>query len=961
MAEDRDQCQFRILGPVQIVGSDGPLRFARRQHLDLVAFLLLHAERVVTTGQIIDAMWGQSPPRTAGAQTKNMLSALRGVLHPEGGPLATLDRQPAGYQLHLVSGPLDLALFTERVAGARAAGSPAGTVRLLRSALSVWQGAIPLAGVRAAFADAARAHLREQRDTALEELYDAELACGNHAKIVAALTNAVAASPGRERLVGQLMVALYRGGRVTDALDTFQRARRTLADDFGIEPSPELRDLELRILRADPALAPPVQGGTVAPDPWPAIPERPTGAAAPASRQPPSPSPSPPSPPQPQPVRVTRLGVPVPAQLPLDVRGFAGRDAELASLEALASEAADRPAALVVALMGMAGVGKTTLAVHLAHRVVDRFPDGQLYVDLRGFHPGAEAMSPAEPIRGFLDAFGVRPDQIPASLDAQSALYRSLTAGRRLLVVLDNALDAEQVRPLLPGTPGCLVLVTSRNLLTTLVAAEGAVPLTLEPLSQAEAQELLRQRLGAERVAAEPRAAEAIAAQCARLPLALALVSARAAINSRFPLSTLSARLSAAREGGDALTAGEEGDDVRAAFSWSYHRLASDAATLFRLLGLYPGPWVAAPPPPRVGRPGRFTLHDLLRAYARDLADTVDSPADRHAAVARLLDHYLRTAYQAALLIYPHRYQLDLAAPVPGAYPVELPDAKAASDWFAAEHSGLVAAVRLAADANLGSHAWQLASAMSTYLDRRGHWHDWTVIQRVALTAAEHASDRLGQAQAHGSLGLAYNRLRQYSEAHRHLRRAYRLYGDLADPVGQAYTHLRISVVADGRGEQREALHHAIRALDQFRAAGHRAGLAQALNTVGWFHAQLGQYAEAIHHCNQAVILHRELDDRHGVAHTLDSLGFAHHSLGDHRQAVAHLEEALAMLRELGDHYYESITLTHLGESHLALGDAHAARDAFRRARAILDELGHPDADAVGGRLSALGDPVDCG
>jgi tetratricopeptide (TPR) repeat protein len=546
-----------------------------------------------------------------------------------------------------------------------------------------------------------------------------------------------------------------------------------------------------------------------------------------------------------------------------------------------------------------------------------------------------------------------------------------------VLVVLDNALDTEQVRPLLPGTPGCLALITSRNRLTDLVAVEGAVPITLDVLSDVETREFFLGRLGIERVAAEPTSVAEIGVHCARLPLALALVAARAAIHPRFPLATLAAELSASRDAPGALAAGESGNDVRATFSWSYRRLAPAAATLFRLVGLHPGADIetgaaaslAGVPVPAVRPllaelarahlvtehvPGRFALHDLLRAYAAELARTEDTEADRRAAVRRLLDHYLRTAYHAALLIYPHRYQLDLVAAVPGTHHTELAGAEAASAWFTTEHAGLIGALDLAAGAGLATHAWQLASAMATYFHRRGHWHDWAATQHVALAAAERAADRAGQAHAHSSLGLAYDRLKRYDEAHTHLRRAYALLGELDDPIGQAYTHLRMSGLYESQGENPTALHHAEQALGLFRAAAHRTGHAQALNVVGWLHAQLGQYPEAIDHCGQAIVLHRELGDRAGVAHTLDSLGFAHHRLGHYREAVAHFQQALDVLSQLDDRYYESIALTHLGDSHRARGDRAAAGEAWQRAVEILDELGHPDAGPVHARLKEL-------
>ncbi|WP_155368347.1 AfsR/SARP family transcriptional regulator [Catellatospora vulcania] len=946
MISDSDGGDFRVLGPVEVVVSGRPLRFARRQQLDLVALLMLRAGRVVATSEIIEAMWGGAAPRTANLQVQNMVSALRAVLHDGAAPLATVDRQAAGYALHITAGRLDLAVFTQLVGQARAARAPGAAITLLREALGLWRGTLPLAGVRAPFAAAARAYLGEQRDRALEQLFDAELGCGNHAAIVPELTDAVAADPVRQRLVAQLMIALHRSGRVTDALGAYRNARQALSDEYGLDVSRELQELERRILLADRSLDPPAEpvGSVTA-----------TTSASP-----------------------TRAAHPVPAQLPLDVRGFAGRGAQLAHLDALAAGADARsPATVVTVLMGTAGVGKTALAVHWAQQVAGRFPDGQLYVNLRGFHPGARPMEPGEALRGFLDAFGVPPERVPAGLDAQAAMYRSLVAGRRVLVLLDNALDAEQVRPLLPGGRGGMVLVTSRDQLIGLVALEGAHPVTLDVLPAAEAREFLIRRLGAPRVVAELPAADEIAARCARLPLALAMVAARAAVHPALPLGALSAELSAVRERLRPQDAGDFTTDVQAAFSWSYRRLTPAAAALFRLLGLHPGPDVgvdaaaslAAASPDGVRPllaelarahlitehpPGRFSLHDLLRAYAARLVQLDESASDRRAALRRVLSHYLHQAYAAALRIYPHRYPLELAPAEPGAVVTEFADVEQASAWFTREHAVLLAALNAAADESVAAYAWQLASALSTFLDRYGHWHDWVASQRTALAAAERSGDRIGQAHAHGSLGLAGNRLKRYDEALAHLRRADGLFGELDDLVGQAYTKLRMSLVHEGRGDRRAALLDAQHALDRFESAGHRIGRGQALNSIGWLHAQLGQHGDAVKYCEQAVEVHRELDDREGLANALDSLGFAHHGHGDHQQAIVYYGQALVVLRQLADPYYETITLTHLGDAHHAAGDRRAAADAWRLSLAMLDELGHPDAGELRDRLARL-------
>jgi DNA-binding SARP family transcriptional activator/tetratricopeptide (TPR) repeat protein len=965
MAIDLDGCSFRVLGPVQVFAAGEPVTFVRRQHLDLLAFLLLHTERVVTADQIVDAMWGPAVPRTASMQIKNMLSALRAVLDDGCRTLAVVDRQRAGYRLRIVAGQLDLSAFKTLVASARTAAAPDAKVLLLRQALSLWQGTRALAGVRAAFVDTARAHLEEERSAALEALFEAELACGNHAGIVADLTEAVADNPGRERLVGQLMVALYRGDRPTDALAVFRRARHTLVEEYGLDPGPVLRDLERRILLGDAALHLPgdAGGGTDGRAETARTPDAAVGASG-AGAEPGA--------------AVPCSALPMPRQLPMDVRGFAGRGAELAELNALVSGTGEKPATVVItALMGTAGVGKTALAVHWAHQVIDRFPDGQLYVNLRGFGPGGPAMSPVEAVRGFLDAFQVPPERIPAGLDAQTALYRSIVAGRRVLVVLDNAASAEQVRPLLPGSPGCLVVVTSRNQLTGLVAVEGACPLTLDVLTDVEARELLVGRLGADRVAAAAGAVEEIAGQCARLPLALAMVAARAATHPAFPLGTLAAELSHAR-GLAALSSADRTADVRSVFSWSYRRLGPPAARLFSLLSLHPGPAIAAPTAAALAgvqsgqvrpllaelagahlvtelAPGRFAFHDLLRTYAGEMVRSAVTTEQRRAAQRRMFDHYLQTANAAALLLYPYRHRIDLVSSAPGAEGEHLTDRGHALSWLSTEHRALVAAVDHAAAAGFDVHAWQLAFTLASFLDRHGHWQDWLHTQHAALAAAERSADLTGQAHANGGLGLAHVRMGHHRQAEVHLDRALGLLRQLDDGVGEAYVQLRLSAVCEGRGDHAQALHHAQRALDLYRSAGHRAGQAQALNSIGWYHAHLGRHPDAVRRCEQAVALHRELGDREGSAHAMDSLGFAHQQVGDYDRAAAYFTQAADILHETGDRYYEATALIHLGDARRAAGDIESAHAAWRRSRDILSELGHPDAATLDAKLSGTG------
>ncbi|MGQ0776986.1 MAG: ATP-binding protein [Pseudonocardiales bacterium] len=650
----------------------------------------------------------------------------------------------------------------------------------------------------------------------------------------------------------------------------------------------------------------------------------------------------------------------------------------LAQLDAILNTGDQQPTTVIIsALTGTAGVGKTALAVHWAHRVAQRFPDGQLYVNLRGFDPTGSVMTPAEAVRGFLDAFAVPPQRIPVSLEAQTALYRSLLAGRRVLVVLDNARDAEQVRPLLPGSPGCLVVVTSRHQMSGLVTAEGAYPLTVDLLTVDEAQQLLARRLGAGRVAAEPDAVDEIITRCARLPLALAIVAARAAYHPRVPLEMLAGELRDSQRRLDVFASEDVTTDARAAFSWSYHSLGGDAAGVFRLLGLQPGPDIAVPaaaslagvPPGRVrpllaelahahlifeNVPNRFAFHDLLRAYAAELAQALDPAAERRAALHRVLDHYAHTAQAAALLLDPHRDSITLAPVQPGVMPEELDNYKHALNWFTVEHLTLLASVDQAVRDGFDTHAWWLTWTLTDFFDLRGHWHDLVATQNAAVGAARRLSDRAGQAHAHRGLARAYTRLGRYDDAHVHFRYAQNLYGELGDCAGQGYVHLNLGYVRARQGRHDEALHHAQQALDLHRAAGNEDGQAGALNALGWYHAQLGDHRHALTCCRQALALLRKLGDSHREAGTWDSLGYIHHHLGDYPEASACYQHSLDLVRDRSDRYGEAATTTRLGDTHHATGDYDSARTAWQHALDILDALGHPDAGQVRAKLAKL-------
>jgi tetratricopeptide (TPR) repeat protein/transcriptional regulator with XRE-family HTH domain len=692
--------------------------------------------------------------------------------------------------------------------------------------------------------------------------------------------------------------------------------------------------------------------------------------------------------------------VPVPAQLPATGTWFCGRDRDLGWLDQAAARNGaergrpagppaepDRPpepagaagavAVPVVVISGTAGVGKTALALHWAHRVRDRFPDGQLYVNLRGFDPSGQVLTPAAAVRGFLDALGVSKEGIPAHADAQIALYRSLLAGRRMLVVIDNARDADHARPLLPGSPAALAVVTSRDSLAGLVAVDGAHPRILDLLTHDEARDLLDRRIRAGRVQAEPDAAEQIIAACARLPLALSLVAARAATHPGFSLAELSAELSATGDPAGRLDAGDLLGRVRTVFSWSYRALTPPAARLFRLLGLHPGPDTTAPataslagrPPadtwPLLAEltcsglltehaPGRYTFHDLLAAYATDLTRSLDTEEERRAATVRLLDHYTHTTHTANGLMHPTRepIPLPLTRPAAGATPERPASQQKALAWLQAERPVLLAAQRLAAAGGLDTHAWQLAWALDTVLYRRGHWHDLARAWQAALPAADPRTHPAATAYAHRRLAQALTVLGDHDPADTHLQHALHLYTEADDRIGQADTHHALSYLRARRDQPDQALHHSQQALTRYQTAGHRRGQAHALNAVGWNHLLLGNPTEALNRCQQALALFQQLGDRWGEAATWDSLGYAQHRLCHFPDAVDSYQHALTLHRDLGDRYYQATVLTHLGDTHHAAGHPEHAGTAWAEALDILTDLDYPTADAIRTKLA---------
>ncbi|MFE4701478.1 BTAD domain-containing putative transcriptional regulator [Streptomyces sp. NPDC056738] len=1006
-----ESVRFAVLGPVRAWRGEREVDVGAPQQRAVLAALLLRRGRPVMLGELLDAVWGEEPPTAAVSVVRTYVSRLRKGLEPERDATAAprvIVSVGDGYALRIPEGALDLGVFERRVAEARklrAAGDPSAAADLLRAALGGWQGAA-LAGVPGPLAESEGSRLGEQRLTALELRLDVDVELGRHGEVIAELAALAGKFPLREGLCRLLMLALYRSGRQAEALAAYRATRGTLVSELGIEPGASLKDLHERILAADPSLdagppmgvGPPVGAGAA-----PGVGGSPGAGESPGvgppsgpgssegGGAPPEPGPSSvartPEPAGPRPERAARTAPPngvqaaIPAQLPADLPTFAGREAELERVRALLPGVGETPTAVVIgAIGGMAGIGKTTLAVHWAHEMAARFPDGQLYVNLRGFDPTGVVMTPDDAIRTFLDALGVPPMRIPAGLDAQAALYRSMLAQRRILVLLDNARDTEQVRPLLPGAPGCLVIVTSRNQLTGLVAAEGAYPLTLDQLTPAESYDLLARRLGTVRPAAEPRAVDEIITRCARLPLALSIVAAHAAAHPGFPLSAIVDELRESHGSLDAFTGGDDiTTDVRAVFSWSYKALSGPAARLFHLLSLHSGPDISAPAaaalaglPAREARgllveltrahlltehfPGRYTLHDLLRVYAAERVQAEETPRERATALERLLSWYLHTADAAYPHITPRRRPIPLDPPPPLCRPLEFTTYDEALGWCEKERGNLVSTVHTAAASGHPGIAWRLPAVLWGFFYLRSHMHDWLDTARVGLAAARAADDRWGEAQGLADVGAALRSSGRLDETIDHLRQAMVAYRDLGDHDGRgaAVSNLGDAYLQSGR--LAEAVEYTRRGLVIERAIGGAWGEGISLCNLGDAYQRQGRFEEAVDCLERALAVLRAGGNRWVEGVTLDILGTAHRRLGRHGAAVEYHLEALKTHRDIGNRWGEGHTLGNLGDVHLDADEPEAAREAWRQALAIFVEFDHPDAEKVRERLGRLGD-----
>jgi DNA-binding SARP family transcriptional activator len=911
--------RIRLLGPVGAWNGQRAIALGPRKQRLVFAVLALEAGRAVDVARLVDLAWPEEPPRTAQHAIQVCVSGLRSALRGADG----LDVQLAGsgYLLAADRSLIDAHQFRSLLARARGAADDEARVALLEEALALWSGAALAGTATAAVAERLCAGLEEARLGALEDRLDALLRLGRHREVLEELRGLVAVNPLRERLAGQLMTALYRDGRAAEALDGFRRYRQRLAEDLGLDPGPALRDLELAILRNEA---------------------------------------------QPAPGAERDAGTPVPAQLPPAVAGFAGRDSDLAELDALRARQA--PGGPIVVITGMAGVGKTALAVHWAHRHRDDFPDGQLYVNLAGYAP-APPLPPERALAGFLRALGVPAERIPPEVDEAAALYRSLLADRRVLVVLDNARSPDQVRPLLPGGAGCLTVITSRDRLGGLAVREGARPLPLGVLRPGEALAVLAAVLGAGRVGADPDAAADVAALCACLPLALRVAAAHLTRHARQPLGGLAAELREGNRLSVLSVAGDEQSAVRASFDLSYAALRPAARRMFLLAGLSPGGDLStqaaaalAAVPAEAARevladlteahlmdedvPGRFGMHDLLRLYARDRARAELGAPEREAAIGRLCDFCLRAATAAARVLYPNMQRLPLPARLEdpdGDTGIAFAGHADALDWLETERANLVTTVTWAAGHGPREAAWLIADAMRGYFWMRRYAADWLAVAEAGLAAAggqEDDREPRAMAAAHISLAQAQRWLTRYDAAADHLERAAALAERAGWQQGAAAAFGSLANVYRDQGRMTESAGNHRRALEIYRATGGRGGEATSLVNLGNVLLETGNAADAVAHLEKALAIHREIGARAAEGNVLNSLGCARLIQGAPEAAQRYFDAALAVHRECGSLEGEADDLSNMAELHIDTGHLERARELAMASLALARESG---------------------
>ena len=936
--------QFCLLGPVEVWDGDERISLGGAKQRALLTLLLLNANRTVRRAQVIDWLWGIQPPRTAEDLVHEYVSRLRRALRrcQTTQAASRLRTQPSGYVLQVEPDELDLDHFEQLVDQAQqtmAAHDLETATRILRQALGLWRGSA-LANLPPSLAvDAASARLEEARLVALEERVEADLRLGRHAHLVGELEALVASHGSRERLRRQLMLALYRSGRQAEALAVYRNTRHMLVEELGLEPSPALQELERAILRADPALEPVL----------PAV----EGM-------------------QPRPMLSPR-----PCQLPPDVDDFTGRQVAVDQVQRLLEE--ERATAIVIsAIAGKAGVGKTAMAVHLAHRLRAHFPDGQLYVDLQGAE--AQALDPTEVLAGFLRALGVEGAVIADGLDERVRQYRARLADRRVLVVLDNAADEAQVRQLLPASRGCAALVTSR---TQLSGLEAAHLLHLDVLEADQAVQLLAKLAGPGRVLAEPQAAQQIVRLCGWLPLALRIAGARLACRPQWPLALLAERLTDEHRRLDELKAGDL--EVRASVALSYHGRHQAERRLFRLLGLVVAPsfpaWVTAEvldaelakaegllerlvDAQLVEAAGqdqagqlRYRLHDLLRVFAAERLHAEEPAPTHQASLDRVLQAYLSLAERADALLEPSGLDRYGGGPIHSQHTNHPAAATVDHDplgWFEAERSSLIAAVEQACAAGFWEAAWRLADTLGCFFQLRAHWDDWQHTHGLALTGARRVGDHDAEGRILASLGTLHMYRNRTDDAICYMQQSLAAFRESGNRRGELECLVDLGLVGLKQGRFDDATALLEQSLAGFRELGARSCEAVALFHLGDVHSQQGRLDSALACLEQSLALIRAVDDRPWEAPILRSLGLVHSRQGRFAEAVACLDQGLTLVRALGDRQGQAYVLQGFGEVYGEQGCLGDAADCLEQSLTLARATG--DRAAVAYTLCTLGD-----
>ncbi len=932
---------FYLLGSltVRVRGVVVPIPTGKQRAI--LAVLLLNAGRTVSADQLAELLWGPELPPSAAVTLRSHVKRLRQALGAGRDRIVT---QPGGYLIEVDPGELDIASMEDALAvahqAARADLWPDAAAHAC-AALAFWRGE-PLSDVElGVLASQEIPRLTELRFQARELRIEAGLQLGRHAELVAEARQLTFEAPLREHLHVLLMRALHECGRRAEALEAYQVARRALAEELGCEPGAELAALHREILN----------------DKAP-IPTRPP------ARQ--------------EPTAAGRRELPVPRELPAAVASFTGRGTELAALDALLDTppAGAPPAMLITAIGGTAGVGKTALAVQWAHRIIGRFPDGQLYVNLRGYDPG-QPLPAGDALAGFLRALGIPGQDIPPEDRERATRYRSLLAGRRMLVLLDNARDADQVRPLLPGTPGCAALVTSRDALAGLVARDGARRLDLDLLPLSDAVGLLRTLIGG-RVEAEPEAAVALAELCCRLPLALRVAAELAAARPGIRLAEVAAELADEQRRLDLLDAG--GDvrtAVRAVFSWSCQHLDPGSAQVFHLIGDHPGASYdsravaalanisAAQAGQRLdllyraylvqpAGPGRYNQHDLLRAYGRELAASHNSPAERQAARARLIDYYLHAAGAAMDALLPAERDLrPRLTPQSAPLPVPAQDPLAARAWLDTERANLVAVARLAVH-HWPEQACQLSAILHRYLDKGSHFDEAALIHDSARRAASRAGDRTAEATALVNLAGVDGRQGRYAQGAAQLRQALSQFADAGNLAGQARALNNLGAIEFFQGHHRDAERHVRDALALLQQTDDSVNTARTLANLGVLKVQHGHYKQAKGYLYRALAICEETGNLTDKANALGALGDAELRLGQHLKAVTCLQQALELWSQAGDRAEQARVLCDLGVNELRQDRPARAIAHLEQALGLASEVG--DQFAMFSAHSGLGE-----